>query len=157
MLDIIDSIAASTDQDILIKEYLWSMQTQIAPLSEKEIRSERGYVNVCFYPPSQNHPSIKILRHISYYVDGAIGIQDEIYLNEITSFWQYNFEISQHKMIIKNTTYKLEEALAEIQKLSLSNGSTIMIQCFPDLTKVAFNGNWISQKDFDAISLPASN
>jgi hypothetical protein len=155
MLDVIHSITTSNQTDKLIKDYLLAMQLQIAPLSEKQFKADRGYASITIYPPNQDQPSIKILRHVSFYVDGAIGIQDEVYLHETTAFWQYNFEISKDSLITPSRIQKLEVALSEIQRLSLINGSRILVQHYPNLTKIAFNEKWLNQKEFNEISLPS--
>lgn len=42
------------------------------------IEPDRGYLNVLVYAATENQPRLVILRHVAKYIDGALGIQDEI-------------------------------------------------------------------------------
>lgn len=80
------------------------------------ISYDRGYINSSTYRDSENQPNVKILRHISKYTDGNVGVQDEaiIAARGHNIRYQLNFELDSEGQLINAP----EQVSANYQDLS---------------------------------------
>ena len=103
-------------------------------LTKEEVPDGRGYIPVYLYPPKEDQPRLVILRHVSKYVDGNTGVQDEIDIRHRNKRLQLNGEKNQEGVYIKypeslkdDSISYIEGLIREFKELAMQDGAFVII------------------------------
>jgi hypothetical protein len=134
-----------------MENYLYFTQRFLFPLTLAEFKNSRDYAESLLYFPNENSPKIKILRNIANYGD-AIGVQDEIVIQDQSARIQYNFELStENGEIIKlpKSHDNLLKIALEYNKALELNGSRIRLQGYAKVgVYFSLSGQWVSEEEY---------
>jgi hypothetical protein len=105
-----------------------------------DLPADRGYQNILVYDGQNNQPVVKLLRHISNYIDGGKGFQDEVEVADTAKLpedlkghrWQVNFETDADGNLVKYPTSPqlsdyMKVAIDEISQASTKAGAEIRV------------------------------
>jgi hypothetical protein len=101
-------------------------------LTNPNIMEKGGMGRILFYLADGQQPTIGVYRSIARYLDGNLGVQDEIHLRSANEGVQFNFEFDKVGAPIKFPKLEssnfplLQKTLTEIREMARQKGSVIL-------------------------------
>lgn len=115
-------------------------------LQPRDRAEKSGYLTIFVYVPESNQPVVKIIRHISAYVDNFTGVQDEIFFSGRNTGAQLNFELDDFDQLVEFPrndipSELMQEAMDTFQQASVTEGATLQLNY--EIKYISDGSQWI--------------
>jgi hypothetical protein len=156
----VKNLAETNESEVkrLCMAYLAFSQKFLFPIPMESFARNSGFAESLLYIKPNNQPKIKVLRHLSQYLDGNIGIQDEISFQDRATRFQFNFEINNVGHIIKHPSKydNMKEFIDKYNSATTVNGNTIWCNFVPQGCYTSLNGEWVKTEKYQSKLLETS-